>query len=80
MTKGNFDYTRLRRLLRLNRLIYDVVAWETGISVGYLNRIARGNILEVKNSKKRNCLRDYITKLEKDTLKKHKVKSLEDIE
>ena len=42
---------------------------DTGISVGYLNRIERGFITEIRNSVKRKKLEDYIKKLEIKTKK-----------
>jgi len=61
--------TRLRQLRKLNDITLDQVAMETGLSVGYLNRIERGFITEIKNSIKRKKLENYIKKLENKTKK-----------
>jgi len=44
---------RLRQLRKLNEITLDQVAVDTGLSIGYLNRIERGFISGVKNSTKR---------------------------
>lgn len=67
MEKGYF--TRLRKLRKLNDIILDKVAIDTGISIGYLNRIERGYIHDVKNAVKRKKLENYIRKLEIKTKK-----------
>ena len=56
--------TRLRRLRKLNDITLDEVALETGLSVGYLNRIERGFISDVKNTAKKKRLESFIHKLE----------------
>jgi len=59
--------TRLRQLRKFNDITLDQVAMDTGLSVGYLNRIERGFITEIKNSIKRKKLESYIRKLENKT-------------
>ena len=59
------ELTKLRQLRKLNDIILDEVAMDTGLSVGYLNRIERGFISEIKNNEKRKKLENYIKKLEK---------------
>lgn len=61
--------TRLRQLRKLNDITLDQVAIDTGLSVGYLNRIERGFISDVKNSIKRKKLESYIKRLESKTKK-----------
>ncbi len=61
--------TRLRQLRKLNDITLDQVAVDTGLSVGYLNRIERGFISDVKNSTKRKKLENYIKRLETKTKK-----------
>lgn len=56
--------TRLRQLRKINDITLDQVAMDTGLSVGYLNRIERGYITEIKNNIKRKRLESYIRKLE----------------
>lgn len=74
-----FNYTRLMILMELNVLIFEEVAFETGISIGYLNRIVRGWVPEIKNPVKRDGLRSYVTELERRTLEEYGVRRLEDI-
>ena len=61
--------TKLRQLRKLNDITLDEVAMDTGLSVGYLNRIERGFITEIKNNVKRKKLENYIKKLEIKTKK-----------
>ncbi len=61
--------TKLRQLRKLNDITLDEVAMDTGLSVGYLNRIERGFISEIKNNVKRKKLENYIKKLETKTKK-----------
>ena len=61
--------TRLRQLRKLNDITLDQVAIGTGLSVGYLNRIERGYISDVKNALKRKKLENYIRRLENKTRK-----------
>jgi len=61
--------TRLRQLRKINDITLDQVAMDTGLSVGYLNRIERGYITEIKNNIKRKRLESYIRKLENKTKK-----------
>ncbi len=58
------DLTRLRRLRKLNEVTLDEVAQITGLSIGYINRIERGYITEIKNKQKRDRLESYIKELE----------------
>lgn len=53
----------LRRLRMINEITLDVVAQETGMSVGYLSRIERGLIADIKNDAKRKRVENYIKKL-----------------
>lgn len=61
--------TKLRQLRKLNDITLDEVAIDTGLSVGYLNRIERGYINDVKNANKRRKLENYIRRLEVKTKK-----------
>jgi len=61
--------TKLRKLRKLNEITLDEVALETGLSIGYINRIERGYITEIKNEVKRKRLENYIKNLEKKTKK-----------
>ena len=61
--------TKLRQLRKLNDITLDEISMDTGISVGYLNRIERGFITEIKNDAKRKRLENYIKKLETKTKK-----------
>lgn len=61
--------TKLRQLRKLNDIILDEVAVDTGLSVGYLNRIERGYVPDIKNAIKRKKLENYIINLEKKTKK-----------
>lgn len=61
--------TKLRQLRKLNDITLDEVAIDTGLSVGYLNRIERGYINDVKNANKRKKLENYIRRLEVKTKK-----------
>ena len=61
--------TKLRQLRKLNDITLDEVGMDTGLSVGYLNRIERGFISEIKNNVKREKLENYIKKLETKTKK-----------
>ena len=60
-------YRKLRQLRKINDIILDEIALKTGLSVGYLNRIERGYIAEIKNVGKRKKLENYIKKLERKT-------------
>lgn len=61
--------TKLRQLRKLNDITLDQVAIDTGLSVGYLNRIERGYINDIKNANKRRKLENYIRRLEIKTKK-----------
>ena len=61
--------TLLRKLRKLNDIVLDEVARDTGLSVGYLNRIERGYVSNIKNDVKRKKLEDYIKELESKTKK-----------
>ena len=45
------------------------VSDKTGLSMGYLNRIERGYVQQIKNGMKRKALVDYIKALENTTMK-----------
>ena len=55
--------TELRRFRKELGITLDGVAGEIGISVGYLNRIERGLIKDVKNTRKKQRLVNYIEEL-----------------
>ena len=57
--------TRLRELRKYFKFRLNLVAMKTGLSIGYLNRIERGYVSNVKNEIKRGNLEEYIMKLEK---------------
>ncbi len=59
--------TKLRMLRKLNDITLDEVALDTGLSIGYINRIERGYIKDIKNDVKRKKLENYIKDLEKKT-------------
>lgn len=59
--------TKLRKLRKMNEITLDEVALDTGLSIGYINRIERGYITEIKNEVKRRRLEKYITDLERKT-------------
>lgn len=61
--------TKLRQLRKINDITLDQVAVDTGLSVGYLNRIERGYISDIKNATKRKKLENYIKRLEHKTKK-----------
>ena len=63
--------TRLRRLRKQLDIILNEVAKETGLSVGYINRIERGFIADVKNPQKKKRLENYIEQLEQRVLKQN---------
>ena len=59
--------TKLRKLRKINEITLDEVALDTGLSIGYINRIERGYITEIKNEVKRKRLENYISDLERKT-------------
>ena len=59
--------TKLRKLSKINEITLDEVALDTGLSIGYINRIERGYITEIKNEVKRKRLESYISDLERKT-------------
>ena len=59
--------TKLRKLRKMNEITLDEVALDTGLSIGYINRIERGYITEIKNEVKRKRLEKYIVDLERKT-------------
>lgn len=63
-------YKKLRQLRKVNEITLEQVSAETGLSVGYLNRIERGYIANIKNQQKRQNLENYIKKLEEMTKEK----------
>lgn len=60
-------FTKLRKLRMINEITLDDVALATGVSIGYINRIERGYITEIKDKNKRKKLENYIKNLEKRT-------------
>jgi|SaaInl7_150m_RNA_FD_contig_21_1504282_length_284_multi_11_in_0_out_0_1 transcriptional regulator with XRE-family HTH domain len=62
-------FTKLRRLRKINEITLDEVAMDTGLSVGYLNRLERGFIQDIKNTAKKKRLETYIKNLEAKTKK-----------
>ena len=62
--------TRLRRLRKLCDVTLDDIALETGLSVGFLNRIERGFITDIKNPAKKKRLEACIKRLEAQVVKK----------
>lgn len=55
---------KLRKLRKILEIPLDIVASETGISAGFINRFERGYIKEIKNEKKKIRLEYYIKRLE----------------
>ena len=66
-------FTKLRRLRKINEITLDEVAMDTGLSVGYLNRLERGFIQDIKNAAKKKRLENYIKNLESKTKKESNV-------
>ena len=62
-------FKKLRKLRKLNDITLMEVAEKTGLSMGYLNRIERGYVQQIKNDMKRKALVDYIKALEHTTMK-----------
>ncbi len=62
-------FTKLRKLRKMNEITLDEVALDTGLSIGYINRIERGYITDIKNEVKRKRLETYIKNLERKTKK-----------
>jgi transcriptional regulator with XRE-family HTH domain len=58
-------FDKLRLFRKISDITLDEVAKATGLSVGYLNRIERGYIKEIKNVEKRKKLESYVKKLQK---------------
>ncbi|MFC1554529.1 helix-turn-helix domain-containing protein [candidate division KSB1 bacterium] len=61
------QFTKLRKLRLMNEITLDEIALETGLSIGFINRIERGYVAEIKNPSKRKRLENYIQQLEKKT-------------
>ena len=61
--------TKLRKLRKINEITLDEVALDTGLSIGYINRIERGYVTNIKNEVKRKHLETYIKNLERKTKK-----------
>ena len=57
---SNKDLTELRRIRKLLDLTLDKVSAMTGVSIGYLNRIERGYITDIKNHKKEQAVLEFI--------------------
>lgn len=64
------DLTKLRKHRRTLDITLDEVARDTGISVGYLNRIERGFIDKIYDPHKQQILVAYIQKLGRRSPKK----------
>jgi len=60
-------YTILKKLRKEHDITLDEVAVATKLSIGYINRIERGYITEIKNEDKRKRLETYIKNLERKT-------------
>lgn len=60
----DFDFTKLRKLRRHFDITTDDVSRETGVSIGYINRIERGYVSNIKNIHKNLKLQTYIEGLE----------------
>ena len=60
-------YTILKKLRKEHDITLDEVAVATKLSIGYINRIERGYITEIKNEDKRKRLETYIKNLEQKT-------------
>ncbi len=60
----NFNYKRLKPARRRLELTLDNVAMETGLSIGYLNRLEKGFVPRIKNTTKSKTLKAYIKKIE----------------
>ena len=56
--------TNLRKLCKKHEITLDEVAVATKLSIGYINRIERGYITDIKNEVKRKRLETYIKDLE----------------
>ena len=74
--RGEGYLTKLRQLRKSREITLDEVAIDTGISVGYLNRIERGYVLDIKNEDKRRKLKNYIKRLENKTKKELEKKEI----
>ena len=60
---NHFNFKILRNVRKTHRISLDNVALITGLSVGYLNRLERGFIPDIKNKDKRESLIKYIQSL-----------------
>jgi transcriptional regulator with XRE-family HTH domain len=60
-------YTILKKLRKEHDITLDEVAVATKLSIGYINRIERGYITEIKNEDKRKRLETYIKNIERKT-------------
>lgn len=68
-----FSFTRLRSARMENDLRLRDIAEETGLSVGYLNRIERGFVQDIKRKKEeRKLLIACILRLERDIRRKER--------
>ena len=59
------DYTRFRGYRKLLDITIDDIALEIGISSGYINRIERGYVKEIKNPKLRAAFEAKLQELER---------------
>lgn len=60
-------FEKLRQLRKVNEITLTEVAAKTGLSIGYLNRIERGYIPNIKNLRKKQRLLQYIEYLKQAT-------------
>lgn len=65
------SFTKLRQLRKINEITLSEVSAETGLSIGYLNRIERGYISDIKNLRKKERLIQYIDQLKQTTKQNH---------
>ena len=66
---ANARYASLRRLREKADASLDQIAFETGLSIGYLSRIERGFIPEIGNSEKRRMFESCLSRLEREANK-----------
>ncbi|MCL5019671.1 MAG: helix-turn-helix transcriptional regulator [Patescibacteria group bacterium] len=65
------SFAKLRQLRKINEITLSEVSSETGLSIGYLNRIERGYISDIKNLRKKERLIQYIDHLKQTTRQNH---------
>lgn len=64
-------FGKLRQLRKVNEITLAEVSADTGLSIGYLNRIERGYIPDIKNLRKKERLLQYIEHLKQATRQNH---------